>query len=280
MNSLFRFLQRNSAFLTWLILAVASVIMLCQGNPYHRSIWLSSANRTVGSVYESVSTFTGYFGLRETNEELLRRMGALEAENQRLHDVITGYRDQLNQQPVAPFQPEETNSQYHFDIAHVVGNSIAQAENYITIDKGSLDSVKVNLGVADHQGVVGIVASVSEHYALVISLLNPKLRISVKLKNNESFGSLVWDGKSHEYASLSDLPRSVQYSEGDTVVTSGYSGSFPKGLPVGTIAGAMERKDDNFLALRVKLFTDFNRLNNVFVIHNDRQDEIQNLENQ
>lgn len=273
MNSLFRFLQRNSAFLTWLILAVVSIVMLCQGNPYHRSIWMGSANRVSGSVFQSVNAFTSYFGLREANEALLRRMGDMEAENQRLRTMLVQYEDLHN-------PSIDTIPQYHFEIAHVVGNSIAQAENYITLDKGSLDSVKVNLGVADHNGVVGIVAAVSEHYSLVISLLNPKLRISVKLKNSDSFGSLVWDGESYEYAILSDLPRSVQFTAGDTVVTSGYSGSFPKGLPVGIITETLEREDDNFLVFRVKLFTDFNNLNSVFVIHNDRQDEIQKLENQ
>lgn len=273
MYSLFRFLQRNSAFLTWLVLAAASVILLSQGNPYHRSLWMGSANQVVGSLYESMSMFRGYFGLRETNEELLRSMGVLESENQRLRSMIAQYEDQR-------LQPVDTSSQYHFSIAHVVGNSIAQAENYITLDRGHLDSVKVNLGVADHNGVVGIVAAVSDHYALVISLLNPKLRISVKLKDYESFGSLVWDGKSCEYATLADLPRSVQYAPGDTVVTSGYSGSFPKGLPVGTVTEALDRDDDNFLVLRVKLFTDFNRLGNVYVIHNDKQEELNKLENQ
>jgi rod shape-determining protein MreC len=246
-------------------------LLLCLRNPYHRSVWLGSANSAVGAVYSATHTVTGYFGLRQTNEDLLADNGRMEAENLML-------RRQLRELSDALALEADTTTQYAYSIAHVVNNSIAQAENYITLDRGRLDGLQPDMGVADENGVVGVVAATSDHYAVVVSLLNPKLRLSAKLKHSEFFGSLVWDGRDCHEVILQDLPRTVVFRTGDTIVTTGYSASFPADIPVGTVLESHGQSDNNFLTLRVALFTDFSRLNNVHVIHNVRRDEQQALE--
>lgn len=272
MKNLLNFFAKNSPFFLWLFLAIISIVLLCQNNPYHRSIWFGSANAVVGSVYDFQSNVTGYIGLRDINEDLLNRTGQLEAENLYLRQQLMKYEDEEKHR-------QDTVTQYEYMMAHVVGNSIIQAENYITLDKGALDGVQQDLGVADQNGVVGIVSKVSDHYSLVISVLNPKLRLSVMIKNTESFGSLVWDGSDHRYAILEDLPRSVKFELGDTIVTTGYTTSFPKNVPVGRVAESYDR-GGSFLELRIELFTDFNRINDVHVIKNSIQAEQDALESQ
>lgn len=272
MKNLLNFFAKNSPFFLWLFLAIISIVLLCQNNPYHRSVWFGSANAVVGSVYDFQSNVTGYIGLRDINEDLLNRTGQLEAENLFLRQQLMKYQD--NERHL-----QDTVTQYEYMMAHVVGNSITQAENYITLDKGALDGVQQDLGVADHNGVVGIVSKVSDHYALVISVLNPKLRLSVMIKNTESFGSLVWDGSDHRYAILEDLPRSVRFEIGDTIVTTGYTTSFPKNVPVGRVSESFD-KGGSFLELRIELFTDFNRINDVHVIKNSMKEEQDALESQ
>lgn len=272
MKNLLNFFAKNSPFFLWLFLAIISIVLLCQNNPYHRSIWFGSANAVVGSVYDFQSNVTGYIGLRDINEDLLNRTGQLEAENLYLRQQLMKYEDEEKHR-------QDTVTQYEYMMAHVVGNSIIQAENYITLDKGALDGVQQDLGVADQNGVVGIVSKVSDHYSLVISVLNPKLRLSVMIKNTESFGSLVWDGSDHRYAILEDLPRSVKFELGDTIVTTGYTTSFPKNVPVGRVAESYD-KGGSFLELRIELFTDFNRINDVHVIKNSMQAEQDALESQ
>lgn len=272
MKNLLNFFAKNSPFFLWLFLAIISIVLLCQNNPYHRSIWFGSANAVVGSVYDFQSNVTGYIGLRDINEDLLNRTGQLEAENLYLRQQLMKYEDEEKHR-------QDTVTQYEYMMAHVVGNSIIQAENYITLDKGALDGVQQDLGVADQNGVVGIVSKVSDHYSLVISVLNPKLRLSVMIKNTESFGSLVWDGSDHRFAILEDLPRSVKFELGDTIVTTGYTTSFPKNVPVGRVAESFD-KGGSFLELRIELFTDFNRINDVHVIKNSMQEEQKMLESQ
>jgi rod shape-determining protein MreC len=130
------------------------------------------------------------------------------------------------------------------------------------------------MGVVDQNGVVGIVNLVGNHSARIISLLNPKMRLSCKVKGREFFGSLVWDGRSPSEALLEEMPRHERFHKGDTIVTSGYSSVFPEGIPVGTIISHEKEHDDNFYALRIKLFTDFTTLSTVRVISNDMRPEL------
>lgn len=274
MWNLVRFFVKFGSFFTWLILTIVSIILLCQQNPYHRSVWLGSANVVCGSFFETANKVTGYFSLRTINDDLLARTGMLEAENIRLKQILRQYED-------VEMLANDTISKYSYRIAHVVSNSINLAENYITLDKGSDDGIRQDMGVADQNGVVGIVSKVSSHYSLVISLLNPNLRLSVGLKDNESYGSLWWDGKSPSHALLEDLPRTVKFEKGDTVVTTSYSTSFPEGIPVGTVVDSYDQaENNNFLTLRVKLFTDFNRINAVHVIENIDSEERDELTQQ
>ncbi|MBR0038007.1 MAG: rod shape-determining protein MreC [Bacteroidales bacterium] len=260
MQNLFRFFTRNGPFFAWLVLAVLSLVLLLQRNPYQRSVWFGSANRVSGEVYAASNMVSSYFGLRTINEDLLHRLGQLEEENLLLRQHLRNQQD-IDSVLLTP-------KPYRYVVAHVVQNSITQAENFLTLDKGTADGIGVGMGVADHNGIVGQVAKTSEHFSLVISVLNPKLRISSCLKNSESIGSLVWDGNSPAYALLSDVPRNVPFELGDTVITTGYSNTFPRGVPVGRICEEMQAEDNNFLCFRVELFTHFDRINNVHVITN------------
>lgn len=69
-------------------------------------------------------------------------------------------------------------------------------------------------------------------------------------------------------------------SLGDTIVTSGHSAVFPSGIPVGTVDDIADSHDGLSYLLRVKLFTDFARLNDVRVIAQKGQEEQLELEKQ
>mgnify|MGYP004447496017 FL=1 len=267
MWNLLRFLVKYASLFTWLILTIISILLLCYNNPYHRSAWLGSSNIVIGSFYETMYNVNGYFGLRKANEELLSRIETLEKENLFLRKHIREEQEELA-------HANDSTTIYSYKIAHVISNSIFGADNYITIDKGSKDGIVIDQGVANHQGVIGIVSKVTEHYSLVLSLLNSKFRLSASLKNSDSFGSLFWDGKSPHYALLEDLPRTVKFEKGDTIVTTSYSVSFPENVPVGIVEESFDQSDNiSFRTIKVKLFPDFNSLSIVHVIANEDSEE-------
>lgn len=275
MRNLLHFLVR---YLSWFVFAfyvIVSGMLLFNNNPYQHHVYMTSAGTLTAGVYDAANLVTSYFNLHDINEDLQRRNADLESEVISLRKTV----DRLEEQVYADTMTVVSAlSSYRFIIAHVINNSISRPYNYITIEKGTVDGVKPEMGVVDQNGVVGIVNVVSNHYARIISLLNPNFRLSCKLKGSDVFGSLVWDGKSHEQALLEELPKHTVYQIGDTIVTSGYSSVFPEGIPVGTIGGADKGADDNFFTLRINLLTDFSKLSTVRVIANEHIGEIVEIE--
>ena len=272
MNNLLNFFVKHSAWFIFAIYVILSLVLLFKDNPYQQSVYLTSANSVSAAVYKAFNGITSYFHLRGINESLQERNAALEME-------LIELRGQLSE--MALHSPDSLHQpalkQYSFVMAHVISNSIAQTNNYITIDRGHLDGVSPEMGVIDQNGVVGIVNVVGPHAARVISLLNPHMRLSCKLKGSGFFGSLVWDGKSPQLAVLEELPKHLTFHRGDTIVTSGYSAVFPEGIIVGTIEGLARDLSDSFVSLRIRLTTNFSQLSNVRVITNSMSAQIDAL---
>lgn len=274
MNELFNFFVKNSKWFVFAIFVVISCMLLFHGNPYQQHVYLTSAGRVVSSVYKTSNNVTSYFNLREINDDLNRQNASLQKEIVMLRERIDGM---MEKEFVDTLVPDSGVQHFDFIVAHVINNSISKPFNYLTINKGSEDGVKPELGVVDRNGVVGIVSNVGPHSARVISLLNPNFRLSCKIKRSDSFGSLVWDGKSPRQALLEELPRHTVFEPGDTVVTSGYSAVFPAGLPVGIVLEDDVDHNQNFFTLKILLFADFTTLGNVQVVVNNYRDELEAL---
>ena len=272
MNNLLNFFVKHSAWFIFAIYVILSLVLLFKDNPYQQSVYLTSANSVSAAVYKAFNGITSYFHLRGINESLQERNAALEME-------LIELRGQLSE--MALHSPDSLHQpalkQYSFVMAHVISNSIAQTNNYITIDRGHLDGVSPEMGVIDQNGVVGIVNVVGPHAARVISLLNPHIRLSCKLRASGFYGSLVWDGKSPQHAVLEELPKHLNWHKGDTIVTSGYSAVFPEGIIVGTVEGLARGMSDSFVSLRIRLTTNFSQLSSVRVITNSMKEQIDAL---
>lgn len=265
MRNLLNFFIRYGAWFLFVYYAAISCFLLFQRNPFQHHVYLTSANAVVSGVYDVAANVTGYINLRDINADLQRRTADLESEVIALREHNRALRQQLLQDSL---RTTDSLGRFRFILATVVNNSVVNPYNYITVNKGRLDSIQPEMGVMDQNGVVGVVNTVSDHHARIISLLNPNFRLSCKLRGNDAFGSLVWDGKSPYEAILEELPKQVRFHKGDTIITSGYSAVFPEGIPVGTIIGSTRGEDDNFNTLRIKLLTDFSTLSTVKVISN------------
>lgn len=275
MRAFFDFIARYSAVFLFLLLTIVSSIMLFGGNSYQRAVYMTSSGRVVSSIYSVSNGVTGYFHLRSVNDDLNERLADLELENINLRQALQRVNEQLYADTVSVAEPL---AQYRFIVAHVINNSLVHPQNYITINRGADDGITPEMGVVDQNGVVGIVDVVGPHASRVVSLLNSDLRLSCKVKGSDAFGSLVWDGKSPQYAVLEELPRHVPFAPGDTIVTSGFSVVFPEGIPVGTIVEQRRDVDDNFYSLKIHLTTDFATLSTVHVIENFMKEELDQLE--
>jgi rod shape-determining protein MreC len=263
MHNLLAFLSKYYHWLIFLLLEVVSGVMLFKYNSYQGSAWISSANAVVGKIYEWQSGIEHFFSLSQSSEQLTQRNLYLEEEVLQLRKSLAKATADSSW-----FQKHEMAhlSQYKQIPAKVISNSIHKKDNLITIDKGSADGVKTDMGVACGNGVVGVVYLTSEHYSVVLPTLNHLSHISVTIRNRGYFGYLTWDGVNPVVAYVEDIPRHAQFKKGDWVETSGYSNIFPAGISVGKIVDIMDSKDGLSYRLKLNLSTDFSCLRDVCVI--------------
>ena len=271
MRSLIRFFQKHHILFLFLVLEGISLMMLFQNNYIQRIAFVKATNFVSGNIYEQIGKWRDYLYLREQNRQLID-------ENTRLRSML----------PKAFFTADTScifltdtvkRKRYAYLPAKVIDNSVNKQYNLIMLDRGKDEGIEEGMAVVGPEGIAGVVYGVSQHFARVLPVINRNFRVSAKFKKNNYFGSLSWDGRSYRHATLSEISLHVPVSTGDTIVTSGFSGSFPEGIPVGTV-DKVEPKDGSFYTVEVLLATDFRKLYYVTVVDDRMKTDIQNLENQ
>lgn len=282
MDKLLEFLHKYRHWFVFLILETIALVTYLSGSLYSRSLGWYATSAVFGRVNELMTEGWSYVGLRPRNEELLR-------ENARLRTAYTllarqmqdaeahGLLPRLHATDSLPIDPSAVI------IARVVNRVTHTSEVYYTINKGRLDGIETDMGVMSASGVVGAVMAVSDHYALVIPVLNPKIRLACTLLGQEVSGTLTASSSPNaNEAILSNVPPHAHPQIGDTITTSGYSYLFPEGMMVGTIADSVPARvkgsAGTFANYPVHLSTDFQGLRYVYVIREKPTHEVRALE--
>jgi len=270
MKNLLYFIIRNHYVILFLMIESFSLALVVHYNNYQHTCALNSSAKIAGNINQAFSVVNNYIGLRDKNE-------ALNAELAKARSVeLISYKvDTVSAQLV---KDPNYIQQYEYIPCQVISNSVNNSNNFLTINVGKKHGVERGMGVVSASGVIGVVKETSDNFASVISVLNPNLNISAMLKANGYFGSLSWEGYNYQYAAINDLPSHIEVHSGDTVITSGYSAIFPKGMLIGTIDTVLNVGTNGFMVASVKLSVDFKRVGNVQVIKNLLRDEQLELE--
>lgn len=236
-----------------------------QSHSYHQSSFFNSSSWFTGNIYETSHSISTYFDLDDENEKLVE-------ENKRLRNLL------FNQTTGQPFALDSLQARYTIASAEVIKNSYADRRNYITINKGEKDSIKMDMGVITSNGILGIIENTSNHFATIQSILNVNSNINAKLKNTNHFGSLIWNEEAYNTVQLIDIPKLVPLVIGDTIVTGGMSSIFPENIPIGTIKKFELGNAQSFWQVDITLFNDMTNIKNVYIVNNENRPEIIKLE--
>ncbi|MEI6576423.1 MAG: rod shape-determining protein MreC [Bacteroidota bacterium] len=270
MRYFFAFLIKNAYYFLFIILEVIAGILIVRNYQYQSSVIFNASTELTGGINNRFNSISQYFGLRKANE-------ALAIENALLRAKL---KESMLSRDTSRFAKIDTllKQEYTYTAAKVIHNSVSGRNNYLMLNKGSVDGLHSDMAVISPEGVVGIVSKVSAHFAWVISVLHKQTKLSCKIKKNGFVGTLVWDGMNYHNATLKDIPANVLIAKGDTIITSGYSSIFPQGIKIGTIKEFVVDKGYNFYEISVNLSQDMNKLAWVYVVTDYFKEEKSTLE--
>jgi len=248
-------LFKEYAVLTGLLIA-SLVLMALTDNVQIKHI-RGVATVALGIVQEQLVFIPRYFGLRSEND-LLRKM------NIDLADEVNQLREaRLENIRLRELLGLKQSLPYKLIGGKVIGKDLTLLRNTITLDVGRLDSVQVSMPVVGDGGLVGVVSSVSNHYAVVRILLNVDVRASAKVQRSRVDGIIAWDGTS---LLLTNVSKTLDVQAGDVIITSEYSSTYPPGIRIGIVSEVTEQRGTLFKRVIVTPGVDFVKLEEVFVV--------------
>ena len=265
MRNLLAFLAKYNHWFVFILLEVISFALLFRYNSFQGSVFFSSANAVAGKIYEYRSDVTTFFSMSQNNKRLTERNLMLEQEVKTLSQYIA--RNNGDSLVLDKYQKQMLKD-FRLIPAKVISSSLDKEDNLITLDKGKTDGIHEDMGVACGMGIVGVVYMASDHYSIVIPVINKNSNISVTIKKRGYFGFLHWKGGPADIAYIDDVPRHAKFALGDYVITNGYSSIFPPGIMVGKILHVFNSSDGLSYRVQLRLATDFGNLRHVCVIDN------------
>jgi rod shape-determining protein MreC len=212
-------------------------------------------------VQSALSRFDGTVRIYRENARLTRENAALRAENDWLH--------QVNRQ--TPRLEEMARFRQSASLRLIPGRVVAQDPGRYqaawVIDLGTADSVGVNMPVLTSRGVVGKTVKVYRNHSLVQLLSDHAFKAAVQSNRSRARGILESDGPERLVARF---PAGSDVARGDSLMTAGLGGVFPKGLRLGRAGREITRQEkenqDVMRTFRVEPFQELNTVEEVFVL--------------
>ena len=286
MQQIIDFIIRKKDVAVYFILLLFSLSLIFNSNYFHRSKVIILLNNISNFSSENFDYIIEYFELKDINLDLTK-------ENLFLKNQLEKVKQYSNLDSLK-------NINFTFRNAKVISNNLSSFKNHLIINKGVRHGLKNEMGVINSTGIVGIINRTSKNYSSVMSVLNIDTKINAKVKRTSHFGTLEWNGRRTSYLVLNDIPETANIKVGDSIITGGMSLIFPEGINIGVVSEILNQNKisdtvvrfggnideakyldfdfkENYLTVKVKLHTDMNNLNNVYVIESLNREEFQKI---
>lgn len=270
MNNLFQVFSRFSGSILFFILEFISFFLIITFNNDQQKVYLQNTANFTGYVQKKITNTKRLFSLYDEIE-------ALKLENVGLRQQLDNANYTLQFDSLTKWNEDSSLQVYNFIPANIVSKNFSGINNTLIIDKGSQQGIRKHMGVISDNGPIGVITAISKHYSRVMCLQHPQAAISATIKNNNYFGTLVWDSDDYAQAKLKDIPIHVPINKNDTILTSGYSNIFPKDILIGTIEKIVKPKGSGFYDINVQLNANVLKLSNVYIVQNLMSEEINQL---
>ena len=276
MRNIFLFIRRYANLLVFLFLQVLSIYFIISYSKYHEAAFGNTTNKFTGSINKRYNKVEYYFQLKRTNDSLVKA-------NEFLYNKLRSnfnINDSVDKKFIDTMRIDSINRYRKFNYlnAKVIANSISAQSNFIVINGSNVHTFKKGMGIVGiNNDVVGVITEVNGDYAAVMSLLHKDSKLSGKLLKGGETGTLSWDGKKPNILSLNNIPKSAKVAIGDTIITSGFSAIFPKGIMIGRVTDIKPETTNNNYRITLKSAANFYNIEYVYAIESADTEPIKNI---
>lgn len=265
MQNILLLFARFGTHITFIFFTVISFTLIVNYNKTQKSIFINSSNYYANKLDARTSRWQNYLSLQEVNDSLAQH-------NAELMEHFINFRSSEG-------IISDSMVQYDLIPATVVRSTYNLRNNHLTLNIGKKQGVEKDMGVMSEDGILGIVKNVSDDFSHVVSVLNSQTRISCTVKPYAYPGNLIWKNLDYKHMTLESIPKHVDISVGDTVITNGYSTIFPANIEVGTVAEIKTDRGSSNYTIKVALFNNVPNAKRGYVIKNNLADQQNTLEN-
>lgn len=203
----------------------------------------------------------------------------LSQQNHELRETVQQLRGEVNRLREQAHMAERLATMLEFQketsvrtvAARVIGRSVSNWYQGVILNKGEEDGIEEQMGVMTPAGVVGRIVRTSASTSIVLLTIDPNVAITGMVQRTRDEGMV--QGTSQGLVLMKYLPPLSSVKTGDTVVTSGLTGGFPRGVLIGEIARVEESEDSLFRTAEIVPAVKFRYLDEVLIVVSPRSPE-------
>lgn len=194
----------------------------------------------------------------DENKRLRKDVAQLQIERQQYREIV---QENMRLKELLALKNSEPRA---VAAANVVARGYDRLLNTALIDKGATSGIEKGMAVVTPRGLVGKVHTVRESFAEVLLLNDANFSVAVRLQNSRREG--VLSGTGYSYGLLKYVAPEETVDRGEVVVTSGFDGLFPAGIPVGVVSKVKKEGVEFFQYIEVIPFQAGDKAEEVVVL--------------
>ena len=270
MHKLIHFLKLVYIPVIFIVLEITALVCYSTSSPYSQSRLMSINHYITGWSGNIFLQMRNYFNLRKDNAILNERIAELE-------NRLNAYKSQLPNNVEIGVDLQS----HQYMTGKVVSNSLNRTQNYIVIDKGLSDNVRIGMSVLSPEGyAVGYITNCSQNFSIAQSILNTSFNISSRLSKDRSMGLVSCSGGSPHIAKFTDVSKYAVINVGDTVEAIDFSEYFPSGTIIGTVESMEMNDEQTMYTCTIRFAADIARIDNVLLVDGRDVDEVRHLKSE
>lgn len=217
------------------------------------------------NIREAWNRYLALQGVYEQNLLLREKVQVLQGEINSLRE------EAMSSERLAALLEFKTTSDVETIAARIIGRNASNWYQTVVLDKGEEDGIEIEMGAITPAGVVGQVVKVASSTSIVLLLTDPNVAIPGLVQRTRDEG--IVQGTSQGLIHMKYIPPLSPIQKGDTIVTSGLTEGFSRGILIGQVQAVQTQEGDLFQSATLSPSVNFSKLEEVLIITSPKPTE-------